>query len=396
MKFSLGSLFRFNRKNNSIFGDQKLSADQDRKRDKKLMTYKVKPQKYRVDLEVKNWKEGVILAEDDIHPRREFLYLLYRTATEDLHLLAQMRTAYFTIQMAPFKIMRNGVEDEEVKKLFETNWFLDYVQHAIDAEFYGHSLVEFSAPNEDGHITDILLVPREHVRPEYGDVVIRMGDVMGIPFRSGPFSKELIEIGTSHDLGLLKPLSKMVIRKDYNLVDWGRRNERFGMPFIICKTSSRDEKELDAKEDMLRNFGSNNYALFDDQDEIELKEPISNTGGGHRSYADFVKVVDDAISILVNGQTSTTDEKAHVGSAEVHERILNKYTLARMRRVQNSINCDLIPHLISKGYPLTDCELSFNDLEEKDEQQQTMNTEQQPGEAAPATDQKKKPASNSD
>jgi hypothetical protein len=363
---------------------------------KEPLRHQVRNWTFRIEITMKLWRQAVNIASAPMRPRREELYRMYETAMEDEHLLAQVRTARFTVQLAPFKIMRKTKEEKDLKKqLFDTPWFNQYMQYAVDSEIYGHSLVEVSEKDSNGHISRIHLMYREHVRPWLGIVVLDIGAEVGIPYRELPLANQMIEIGDPDDLGLLKTLSKLVIRKDNNIVDWGRRNERFGMPLIVVKTASRDEKELDKKEEFLKNFGSSGYAILDDQDEVELKEPVSNTGGGHITYKDFAERIDEKISQLVNGQTGTMNEKAFVGSAEVHERILNKYTKARLLRIQNHINFELIPWLVEyHEYPLDGCELKFDDLEEIPLAMTEGPKPGKPGEQTDPQDQKKKPAAS--
>ncbi len=340
-------------------------------RSKKPLRLKLTRRIYRIEANMKNWKTAVQGAEDTYRPIRYYLYMLYRTVLEDENLLSQIRTAKFNVQMAPFTILHDGQEVDAAKAIFQQPWFFEFLEHAVDTEMWGHSLIEFHDKNEDEFFQKIDVVPREHVRPElmYRDFILDPLASSGIPFDKGALSKYSIEIGKPDDLGLLKPISKLVIRKDYNIVDWGRRNERFGMPMIVAQTASRDEKELAEKEEMLENFGSNMWALFDDLDKFQLVEAASNSSGGHKSYLAFAEYIDKGIAKLVNGQTGTMEEKAHVGSAEVHERILNTYTLARMKRIQNEINFTLIPFLVGHSYPLSNCEFWFNDLMEKENEE---------------------------
>jgi len=334
---------------------------------KRSLKTRVKKRVYNIDLKMRTWRLAKAQAKDPYRPRRELLYALYEVAMEDDRLLTQVRTARFTVQLAGFIIEHNGKENEDLHDLLEKPWFNNYMQYCVDTELYGHSLIEFYVNTEDGLFDSIDLIPREHVRPEVKQVVINTTDINGLPYDKGALSKYLVEIGRPDDLGLLLPLSKQVIRKDYSVLDWSRRNERFGLPFVIAKTATRDEKEIAEKARMLENFGSNMWAILDDEDEIDLKEPTSQ-GYGHVSFKDLIKYIDEGIAMLINGQTSTSDEKAYVGSAEVHERILNAYTLARMRRIQYHINEVLFPFLIKRGYPLTDAEFKFIDLMEEDEE----------------------------
>jgi len=323
---------------------------------------------YRVDASMRNWKQAVTIAEDPLRPSRELLYLLYHRTMEDDQLLAQVRTARFNIQMGDFSIMCDGIEQEDITESFDTPWFYNYIQHAVDSELYGYSLVELIPDRNTGLIKEVCVIPREHYKPEHHQLLVRPSDQEGIPYNEGPLAKRVIGIGNTEDLGLLKSISKMVIRKDYNLTDWGRRNERFGSPIIVQKTGSVDKTEWDAKEKNLQNFGSNLYMLMDMDDEFEIKEALSNTGGGHKTFVDYTEYADKCIAIIINGQTTTSEQTAYVGSAEVQERQHNKYTLARMRRIQYHINFELFPWLVKHyDYPLGNCKFQFEDLVKNEE-----------------------------
>ncbi|HMP13432.1 MAG TPA: DUF935 family protein [Saprospiraceae bacterium] len=343
----------------------------------------------RVEMEMRIWKRAVESAEYVLRPRRNELYRVYHRAMEDDHLLGQVRTAHFTVQMADFKLMRNGQELEDEKALLERPWMLNYIRHCVDAELWGHSLVEFDGrKNEAGEFTRVMLVPRIHVRPEYGLVVVFEHDEDGIPYREQPYEEFLLEIGEPEDLGLLKVLSKLAIRKEYAMVDWSRRNEKYGMPFLAIKTASRNKEEIDEKAKMAAEFGSNSWAIFDDQDDVQMLESFASYT--YQSFESLADRMDRGMSILVNGQTGTTEEKSFVGSAEVHERILNTYTKARMLRIQNHINEKLMPFLVRHGYPLEGVEFQYLDLLEDSEMTDTMDNQDDPTPPGELSAQKKK------
>lgn len=341
-------------------------AHDTRVKSKTPLTLQARRRNYRIDATLKRWRGAVAMAQDPLNPRRELLYMIYQDVMEDPVLLREVRTARFTVQLGDFNIYRNDVADDDATGLFDKPWFFDLVQYYVDTELFGHSLVEFIL--KDGEVEKILLFPREHVRPELGEIVLDMSSYDGIPYRNELMKRfNLMEIGRNDDLGLLLSCSNVIIRKTYNLTDWGKSNERFGMPFIIDKTASRDKNELDKKQAMLENFGEAGWAIVDDQDGIEfLESKGAASGNGHRTFSDMNEYLDKTAAQLINGQNATSDEKSFVGSAEVQERILNKYTLARMKRIQYHINEVLIPFLNTKGYPLVGCEFRFADLEKKE------------------------------
>ena len=89
----------------------------------------------------------------------------------------------------------------------------------------------------------------------------------------------------------------------------------------------------------------------------------------------------DETSKAVSWQTGTSDEKAFVGGAEVHERVLNDYVEARKRSQGYHINEELFPFLIENGYPLEGKEFRYYIPE--DQQQDDIDAEEGKGKAKP-------------
>jgi hypothetical protein len=359
---------------------------------------------YRAEMEMKTLRTAIDLAENPYRPRRFELLRLYHEVVRDLHLASQLRVANITVQRAPWQIVKKGTKPTEPGKpanqipqavdSFSMPWFSRWLKHALDAEFYGHSLVEFRPQkDENGNFTEIYLIPREHVRPESGEIVLDVHHEKGLPYRTGPLAGAVMEIGDPDDLGVLLVASREVIRKKYSKTDWSRKSEKFGMPFVVLKTASQQDSEVDKKSRMLENMGSNNWGVFDDLDELQFHEAKSGENG-HNLFLELIKLCDDEVSKLINGQTGTSDNKAYVGSAEVHERILNDYTFARLRRLQEEINYKLIPFLIKQGYAhLEGAEFQFTELLPK--QPKTDAEGEDEGENLPkAQPQKKKPLTN--
>lgn len=320
----------------------------------------------KADLQISKWESAITAAKNVLFPIRYQLYQLYDWAVKDTHLRSQLRTAHITVKRSDFIVesQTNKNGDEKLSVLFEKPWFEKYLSHALDSEFYGHSLVEFDPElDENKEFKKIYLIPREHVRPETSEVLMRPYDQKGISYKAEPFKNWLIEIGDADNLGLLELATREVIWKLYGRKDWSIRSEKFGMPLVALKTSSTDEVELDKKENMLANFGTNSYALLDDEDEIIMLE--SKGTGGHNIYKDNIELCDKYISKLINGQTGTSDEKAFVGGAQVHERLLDDYAFARLFFLESHINFELIPFLIGHGYPLQGAKFRFVDLIKK-------------------------------
>lgn len=315
---------------------------------------------YRVDLDLNSLKNAIDSARATELWNREYLLRIYDQVIKDAHLAAQMRTALFNILQSDYYLTKTGKPDTKATELIQAEWFDDFVSFVIDAEFWGHSLIEFGQLNSDGRFEEVNLIPRLNVRQEFGLVVPEYNDIRGVAYREHATRLALIEIGDMFDLGLLEIAAREVILKNYARTDWSQASEKFGMPLLKILTDSQDEKELDRMEEMASKFASNGYVILNRDDDAEVIS-TANTDF-FKIYQEHIALCDSQISKIINGQTGTSDEKAFVGSAEVHERILNDYTRSRLRRTQHIINNQLLPFLIWWGYPLNGYKFQYLDL----------------------------------
>lgn len=304
---------------------------------------------YRVKMELDTWRTAVESAENILLPRRDTLYYVYRQALEDETLLSEIRKAHIMIQRAPFTVQRKGKDNDELTKLFKKPFFKQMLRHWLDAEFWGHSVIELFFT--EGEVSTIDLVPREHVRPETGEIVLSVNDSKGIAFDTlqKQLGVKIIPIGEPYDLGLLKVASHSVITKRYSESDWSQYNEKFGMPITVAGTKDMNDTEADNMELALSKLGANGYFMPFDVDQVKLLERTGTTG--YKTYEDFINRKENNLAKLINGQTGTSDEKSFVGAAQVHERVLNDYTFARLSNCQDFINFTVMPFLTENGYP---------------------------------------------
>jgi phage gp29-like protein len=322
----------------------------------KLKYYRV-PQ---VELQMDRLRSAIIAAKSPANPRRLMLYAIYEEILKDAHLLSQIRTATYSVQQSKFSITdEQGNEKPELHNLFEKTWFVDFLKYAIDSEWWGHSLIEFG-DLADGEFDVVKLISRYHVRPEFGDVTIDVNDTSGIVYRDNPEKLFVVESGDPYSLGLLEIAAREIIWKIQARNDWATASERFGMPLLAIRTDSSNDAELNEMQNMADNFGANGWVILAKDDEIEIK----NERGGadmFKIYLEKAKFCDEQISKLINGQTMTSDNGSSYAQANVHERILDAYTLARLMRIQNMINDNLMPFLAYNGYPVENCKLVFFD-----------------------------------
>jgi hypothetical protein len=313
---------------------------------------------FRAEMEMDNWRRATLIAESPHRHDRSLLYSLYKQALKDPHLLSQIRLlkANIITQGASMINRQTGDENEELLELFQRPWFDQYTRLWVEAEFWGHSLIEFQEMVESNlsfveqEFGKVKLIDREHVKPEIGQIVMYPEDMKGIPYREDPFNTWLMEIGEPDYLGLLEVAAREIIWKYYSRTDWSRHSEKFADPFIWLQTEKDQQKEVDNMADMLSNFGKNGWGIGGPDDKLNFVE--TSRQDAYKIYLEMIKYIDQQNSKLVNG--SVTGEDSKEGSRakeESHERVTNKMARAMLRGFEHHINFELIPFLQSHGYP---------------------------------------------
>lgn len=320
----------------------------------------------RIKMEMGNLTKAVENALDPINPDRIDMLTIYENAWKGSQVIAEREKAESYLITEPFEVLEGEAMNREKTKLFERPWFTHFITIAMYTDFWEYTLAEFQEQDEKGEFTDVKVFPRKHVRPFEKLIVINPTDREGISYEGKEYDFFLLELGDAEKAGKLESIFKEVIWKTFARSDWSEYNERYGMPFLSVIVDADDEKEVDEAQKMAENFGNNKYIIGKAGDQVTVYPTATRTSA--ENYKDMANFCDDQIAKLMNGQTGTSDEKSFVGSAEVHERVLDKFTEARLKRVQDIVNYKLLPFLQYHGYPITDkTSFSFPSLRRKAE-----------------------------
>lgn len=304
---------------------------------------------YRIANDMATYKYGVLAAENYYFPTRYQLYQTYISTVLDAHLTAAWEQRKNLTLRKDFVIKNEaGDIDEKKSELLEKKWFRELIIFALDSKLWGHSLVQLG--DYDKAKKEFLkceLVPRQYVNPPKHCVIASVTDQSGLNYTEEPYSDWCVSFGEDWDLGILMKAAPLVIWKKNAMGAWAEYQEGFGVPLRIGKTSSTDPNTQNNMINFLSNFGVSKWGLFKPTDEIEV---ISQTNSdASKVFNDMVNMVNGEISKLILGQTSTMDEKAYSGSAEVHERVLDTYEEADEHFIMSELNYKLKPLLVKRG-----------------------------------------------
>lgn len=316
--------------------------------------------------DIEGWRRAHQQALNVDNPQRTGLYRIYDYTIDIDNMVAGivMRTK-FGIMSRPFRIVDAAGETmEEAARVFVGEWFRQYMNLALDAYYYGHCLIETGdIVSVDGIMgfSGMKLIPRRHVCPEYGVLLKDAGDdpSRGIPFREGPYQRSLVEAGDAYSLGAYLKIAPSVIGKKNAQIFWDNFAERFGIPILYAKVDSRDKDERAKAANMLRNLGSNAWALFGTGVTIDKVE--TSTGDAFEVFDRRIARADEQISIALAGQTMSFTDGSSLSQAQVHERGFKEVKDKLAEDLAANINNRLIPHMLLNGFPVQGCRFVWDD-----------------------------------
>ena len=298
-------------------------------------------------------------------PRRNRLYNIYTDVDVDGHLAGcvEQRTGF--VMNKGFRIVdRSGAENEDLRELFETPWFKQWMRLSLEGIYYGNSLIELGPviTVEDKPVfSSVSLIPRTHVVPEHGVIITSENDTWqsGYDYRNGPVSWWVTEAGGTHDLGLYLKCALHTIPKKNMSSFWDMFGEIFGIPLRIGTTTSRDPKEFDRLERLLRNMGAASYGLFPEGTTIDIKE--STRGDAYNVYDRRIERCNSEISKAVLTQTMTVDNGASLSQSKVHENMLDNLINKDADMIKDLVNWQLIPRMVKHGFPVKGYRFDWDD-----------------------------------
>ncbi len=357
------------------YGNFNLAKPSDRRRVQKMVIELQRTTDALTRRDIADWRQAWQLAINVDNPNRQRLYDIYRDVEIDLHLSGCVRQRAGFVMAKSFKLVdAKGNENKEAHHYFDQSWFKRLLEHALDANNWGHSLIELGDITTDGDgcvcYNGVKLIPRKHVIPEYGRVVAQLGQdwTAGIDYRSAPFSDWLVEAGHPDDLGLYLKAATQTIPKKNMLAFWDSFGEIFGMPMRIARTTSRDPKEVGRLEQMLKGAGASQYMVASQDTEIEFVE--SGKGDAFNVYDKRIDRANSELSKLVIGQTMTIEDGSSLSQSETHLEVFENLVESDCTMLRDIVNNQLIPRMARHGFPVKGLRFEWDDVVDYTPEQQ--------------------------
>ncbi len=301
--------------------------------------------------EVNDWISARAARRDPFMPLTYPMQQLYKDAMLDNHLQGAIESRILRVLNKEFVIKdSNDKIDKKRSAYVQKRWFRQVVRKAMESKFYGYSLLlitEFEA----GKIRKIVDIPRENVIPEQNRLIKNALSPKSDSIRYTDFSNFFIYIQLQPEaVGILERIAPMTIFKRHSWANWDEFEQVFGVPIRIARTMINTKKHKDELQEWLETMGTANYAIFDKQTEIEIKE--NQKSDSFNVFLQKIQAINKEISKGIVGQTMTMDDGSSQSQANVHLEIFNNITDADITDIQDWATDDFLPVMRAHGYDI--------------------------------------------
>lgn len=296
--------------------------------------------------EIKKWRQAIQLATDINTPRPYILQDMYDNLLSDGHLISQIGLRKAATLCSSFSIIdkKTGEPIPEKTELFQSEWFYNLMDAALDSILFGYTLQELVVPEK----MQFDVIPRRNVVPRKSLVLFEASGDKGIDYSKG-FERTLIHCGKKEDLGLMMHLCGLLIWKRNAMQAWAEFSEKFGMPLITATTNKVSKSDIANIEAMLRALGEAAQAVLPEGTTIDIKAFAGSDS--FNVYDKQIQRINDEIAKPLTGGTMITDNGSSKSQSEVHERNLDaKIAVNDKRTFQFLVNDQLLLMMQSWGW----------------------------------------------
>lgn len=303
-------------------------------------------------LDVGQWRTALKAADNG---RRQKLYELYEDILIDTVLTKAVEKRINAITNAELNFMKDEKPVPEMDDLIDSPVMEEILTEIMNAKFWGKTVLELDFING----LQAYNIPRQHIIPEKGIIVINPGDDIGVEYRGDDF---FLEAGQDKNFGLLFKAAPWAIIKRGNVSDWAQFNEIFGIPFKKGKYNAQDDAGRTVLEEALDKSGSAPWIVIPKETDVEVVN--QGTKGNGDLFDGLRKACNEEILILILGQTMTTTQGSSRAQSETHKDVEEDTNKADRRFVQKILNTELLPRLEKRGFPVKGGWFTFPDAGE--------------------------------
>ena len=278
-----------------------------------LSSYITPIQLQRLRVDVRMWRESIAEAEYAYFPYRVKQQQIYIDTILNGHVASLMERRHDLTMLRKFNILVNGTKSKVLTDQFEeSQWFEDFQLYALDAEFFGYSLIALGSI-KDEQFDDISIVRRWVVSPDRKEASSYIYQPNGRKFEEDPYKNWHIYVKTRSEngvspcgYGLFYKIALYEIYLRNTLGFNGDFVELYSQPYRVGKTTKSTGPERDELQKAIQNMGSSGWAIIDPADDIQFLETALG-GTGYKGYESLESRCQKVISKMVLGHADAID-----------------------------------------------------------------------------------------
>jgi hypothetical protein len=350
---------------------------------KNLSNYIPPVQLARIRVALKDWRESVAEAERAYYPYRVRMQTIFIDTELNGHVMACRERRKDLTLLRKYEFYTGNDDDSAVVDLPLTQWFAaqtwfdDFVNHALDAIFFGYSLISLGDIVSD-NFKEVSVVRRWNISPDRHQVSNFLYNPGGIDWRQEPYSDWHVYVKTPNTIGTSPcgyglfyyiALYEIIMR---NLIGYNSDFvELYSQPYRVGKTTKTTERERAQLEAAIQNMGSAGWAIIDPTDEIIFLETALG-GTGWQGYDNLEKRCMQTITKLVLGHADALDSiPGKLGNDSVNspaQVAMNDKAAKDAKMIQSVVIEELLPRMQKLGFEIPEG-VKFrykNDMEKKE------------------------------
>lgn len=308
-----------------------------------------------------NVVEGTVL--DD---RSRLIDLYDACLQQDAHIRAVIETLVSQILGDRYMLARQNEKGKYIKDIKQTqkiqgSQFDKIIRGIVEAKLYGYTLLEIM-PGTDprtGKLADVNIVERRNILPDQRRVVKRQGMWMpGWDLTDKAYARNYILVNTG-DVGLFSATTPLILAKKFTVANYVNFSHTYGQPIIHGKTVSESNADRRRLAGEIANAAQNKVLVTGLDDEIDIKTfTMSNS---EKIYTGLIEFVNKEVSNMILGSESMAGAtQSYVGSTKAHQDIFRERIEVYRRFIENVMNEEVMPCLVSMGYVEAGLEFKYS------------------------------------
>lgn len=304
---------------------------------------------------------GAILRDAQSGEARAYLTLAEEMEERYLHYASVLQTRRLVLEGVPATVEApKGVPTkitDAVTELVEDGAFLEGCAALLDGIGKGYAAVELGWEFRDGLLRPERLTWRDPRYFQFDKVrldVLRMaedGVVDGVELPPARFAVHMPRTRTGIPIrrGVARAASWAYMVQSFALQDWAAFCEVYGMPFRVGKygpgASEADKRALLRAVSSIANDAA---AIIPESMLIDFHEVTGSQG--EKVFGSLIDYTDNKVSLVVLGQTMTSEDGSSYGQAKIHDKVRLDIAQADARQLAQTVNRDIVRWFVSMNF----------------------------------------------